>query len=325
MHTTLGNAPLNIRKSIGEQKATGAHFTPAGLAGVLARRLWAECENMQGKDCLRILDPACGDGELLEAIYRMAPERTKSTITLVGVDSNRESIDGARSRLMSRGVKTEFIEGNFLDLIAGEQSNSLFEDEVALPSALASKADIVIANPPYVRTQILGANKAQELAKVFELNGRVDLYHAFVAAMTRQVKPHGLLGVITSNRFLSTKGGASLRELLDREYELVEIMDLGDTKLFDAAVLPAIVIGRKRGAGFRRNIKSKFLKIYECAEPSRLDAIEKRSIGRTARRTLFRGRQIVRCDRRYVAFSRMFVGAMGNAVLEGRNMGCCRR
>ena len=61
--------------------------------------------------------------------------------------------------------------------------------------------DAVIANPPYVRTQVLGAATAQELARRFRLTGRVDLYHAFAKAIANVLKPGGILGLLTSNRF----------------------------------------------------------------------------------------------------------------------------
>ena len=105
--------------------------------------------------------------------------------------------------------------------------------------------DLVISNPPYVRTQVLGAKRAQELGRQFDLAGRVDLYHAFVAAITADLATGGVLGLLCSNRFLTTKGGRSLRALLLRSYEVAEVWDLGDTKLFEAAVLPAIVIARR--------------------------------------------------------------------------------
>ncbi|MEI6297269.1 MAG: TaqI-like C-terminal specificity domain-containing protein, partial [bacterium] len=75
------------------------------------------------------------------------------------------------------------------------------------------------------------------------------------------LKQGGLLGVITSNRYLSTKSGASIRKFLSENYEILELIDLGDTKLFNAAVLPAIFIGKKH-----KQIKpspAKFVKIYE--------------------------------------------------------------
>lgn len=63
--------------------------------------------------------------------------------------------------------------------------------------------------------------------------------------MTESLKEGGILGVITSNRYLSTKSGESIRQYLSANYDILELIDLGDTKLFEAAVLPAIFIGKK--------------------------------------------------------------------------------
>lgn len=122
---------------------------------------------------------------------------------------------------------------------------------------------MIIANPPYVRTQVLG-DKAQDLGSKFNLKGRVDLYHVFLVAMTKHLKENGLLCVITSNRYLTTAGGKDIRKFLDENYEILEVIDLGDTKLFEAAVLPAIFIGRKKSKDeTKNNDKVKFFRIYE--------------------------------------------------------------
>lgn len=95
----------------------------------------------------------------------------------------------------------------------------------------------------------MGAKKAQELAQRFGLTGRVDLYQAFTKAIANVLKPGGIVGLLTSNRFLTVKSGAALRHLLRTEFELTAIYDLGDTKLFSAAVLPVIVVARREGTG----------------------------------------------------------------------------
>ena len=69
--------------------------------------------------------------------------------------------------------------------------------------------------------------------------------------------------MITSNRYLNTSGGKSIRELLFENYEILEVIDLGDTKLFEAAVLPAIFIGRKKNLKDRTNNVASFIRIYE--------------------------------------------------------------
>ena len=85
--------------------------------------------------------------------------------------------------------------------------------------------------------------------------------------MGHLLKPTGTLGVIVSNRFMTTRGGATVRAALRSRLSLLHVWDLGDTKLFDAAVLPAVILAaghnRQHGNGIG------FSSIYEVdGEPS---------------------------------------------------------
>ncbi|MEI8081791.1 MAG: DNA methyltransferase, partial [Actinomycetes bacterium] len=86
----------------------------------------------------------------------------------------------------------------------------------------------------------------QLLATEFKLTGRIDLTHPFVTLMPTLLRPGGLLGLLCSNRFLTTRAGANMRRVFQTSLDPIEIYDLGDTKLFSAAVLPAIVIAVNR-------------------------------------------------------------------------------
>lgn len=240
-----------------QKKNTGATFTPKGLADFLAKRLskYISIENV------KTLDPACGEGELLISMGEQLLAKGVN-FNLTGYDENEHYLSLAKERMFHFGSgKFNLEQGDFLKAI------DLSVDQIALDFFSSKKSninkafDVVIANPPYVRTQILGTEQAQELSKKFNLKGRVDLYYPFLIAMTESLKEGGILGVITSNRYLSTKSGESIRKYLSENFEVIELIDLGDTKLFDAAVLPAIFIGRKRKV--RKPSISRFIKIYE--------------------------------------------------------------
>lgn len=245
-------------KTAEEVKANGVHYTPQPLAEFLARRALAV---LPSGTRLRVLDPACGDGGLLEAVAKAAdrPDR----IDLVGLDTDEGAIDQARRRLRRyEGVvgSIELLRGDFLESFTRSQP-ALFDDSAPLRLGLF---DLAISNPPYVRTQVLGASKSQALAERFGLSGRVDLYHAFAIGLTAALKPGGSLGLLCSNRFLSTRTGEGLRKSLIGEYELVELFDLGDTKLFEAAVLPAVLIARRGQQGTTpRPSRCRFARVYE--------------------------------------------------------------
>ena len=259
-------------KQVTDQKAHGAHYTPYELACFVAKRI-IKTLSLENMDALRVLDPACGDGELLLAFTKTLTREALNKTTVIGVETNTKAIENAQVRLVNTSARQIILQhDDFLDICETViTQQQLFSDTPKLFSSI-EPVDVIIANPPYVRTQVLGAEKAQSLATMFGLSGRVDLYHAFLVAMTRQLVPGGVLGVITSNRFLTTQGGSAIREFLAREYEIIEIIDLGDTKLFEAAVLPAIFIGRKRLSLADRKkpscAEATFIRIYENMKAS---------------------------------------------------------
>jgi adenine-specific DNA-methyltransferase len=150
--------------------------------------------------------------------------------------------------------------GNFLDFVLDQMQphdiGGLFEKVDVAPSY-----DLIIANPPYVRTQIMGAEQAQLLASQFGLAGRVDLYYAFIVGMAHVLKPGGIGGIIVSNRFMTTKSGGAVRQSIREYFNVLHVWDLGDTKLFEAAVLPAVLLVEKHEGRARRE-SAGFTSIY---------------------------------------------------------------
>jgi methylase of polypeptide subunit release factors len=222
-------------------KASGVHYTPRELAHYLAR---LALETSSLSTSLRVLDPACGDGSLLLAIAEQARKLGRDEPVLVGLDSDPSAADLARRKLEEfTGRVPKVSPADFLEVyIAHQPQTPLFGLGEVHDDFRPGSFDVVIANPPYVRTQVLGAQQSQRLAARLGLSGRLDLYHAFVRAIRRYLTPNGTLALLCSNRFLFTRAGASVRETLAQDFAIRQIIDLGDTKLFGAAVLPAIVI-----------------------------------------------------------------------------------
>lgn len=218
------------------RKRLGAHYTPEALAGFVVRRALGAAR----AGPLRVLDPACGDGELLAAVARARPGAE-----LVGFDLDQAAVEAARLRLPSAVVER----GDFTELGAALAAGSF---------------DLVVTNPPYVRTQVLGGAASGRLAQRFGLRGRIDLTHPFVAMTPRLLREGGVLGLLCSNRFLSTRAGGNVRELLSRDFAVREVYDLGDTRLFTAAVLPALVVAVRGGAAG----DARFVSVYSSDHPA---------------------------------------------------------
>ena len=249
-----------------EEKAGGATYTPKILADFVARQIVETAGRLPTNRLLRILDPAIGHGELLVSLLERLADQPGLNIEVYGFETDPEALDIATGRLKQEfpGVPLHFESNNFLEFVleqfgTGGQGSLFYH---AVPEAY----DFIIANPPYVRTQIMGATQAQLLAKQFGLAGRVDLYYAFILGMSQVLKPQGVAGIIVSNRFMTTRSGASVRQALCERFNIRHAWDLGDTKLFDAAVLPAVLL--VEGKNSHSLPPPAFTSIYQTTDPA---------------------------------------------------------
>lgn len=230
------------------RKSTGAHYTPRRLAEFVVEAI-VSCAGASGAPA-RILDPAVGNGELLSALLRKWPGKA----SVFGLDTDASAITTAGERLGGEfpNVALALRCADFLELTLASDGSNLF--------------DVVIANPPYVRTQVLGANRAQALARRFSLRGRVDLYFAFIEGIGQVLRPGGVSGLIVSNRFMTTRSGATVRARLLERFDILHVWDFGDTRLFQAAVLPAVLLLRKKVGA--RSAAPRFSTIYSTPQPA---------------------------------------------------------
>ena len=235
-------------KNTGKVKENGVVYTPTEIANYISEELIRiNCPN--NKKTISILDPAVGEGELLISIINTISENTSAKIEIVGYETDTEVCKRTQNRLqmLFPEINITIHNKDFL--------NAVFDNHTVL-------FDYIIANPPYIRTQILGSEKAQQLSKKFGLSGRIDAYYAFLLCVEMVLKSDGVAGFITSNKFLTIKSGESVRNFMLDNYLIHRITDLGDTKLFTASVLPCVLVFSKGKTTVAENVK--FTSIYQC-------------------------------------------------------------
>ena len=233
-------------------KRNGAVYTPYDLATFIARNILKH--TTLDKDTINIFDPSLGDGALIEAVILEIRDKFNKNIDInvYGIDINEYEVFKARNRINQYlpNEKIHFEKKDFFDFITSP----------------TIKFDIIISNPPYVRTQNLDSNILNKIKEMTCLKGKIDLYHAFLLLLRNTVKEDGCIGIITSNSFLTNKTGQVLRKELLNRYDLKEIYDLGDTKLFNAAVLPVILVMKLKKLFSICNQTVPYTSIYETTK-----------------------------------------------------------
>ncbi len=258
--------PAKRHALVTEAKAEGAVYTPKPLADFVSRQIASSAEEKIGEGSFRVLDPAIGHGELLVSFLERLPRQPREGIEVWGFETDPEALDIARKRIQRRfpDVSLRFEAGDFLQFVFdnfGPNDTGCFSHPDS-PEAY----DFIVANPPYVRAQIMGARQARSLSRRFGLSGRVDLYHAFILGIAQVLKSEGTAGIIVSNRFMTTRSGSAVRRALFDRLNVRHAWDLGDTKLFRAAVLPAVLL--VQGKNGREREAPAFTSIYETSDPA---------------------------------------------------------
>lgn len=221
-------------KNQSKEKNNGVVYTPPALAASVAEAIVAQFQPEPNQDTIKVLEPALGEGELALALLRILQAKyPKHQILLQAYDIDSQSLATSAARFKAEfpQVAINFSAADFLNL-----------------DDYGGEFDLIIANPPYVRTQTLAVGTSQQLAQRFGLHGKVDIYYAFFIAALEALKEGGIAGFITSNKYLTISSGRSLRRYLYEHARLLTISDLGDTKVFaNAAVLPCVTVFTKRG------------------------------------------------------------------------------
>jgi hypothetical protein len=109
--------------------------------------------------------------------------------------------------------------------------------------------DIIIGNPPYVENKkILDLEFKKKIKKKFEsAYGLYDLSIIFIEKSIELLKIGvGCLSFLTTNKFLSADYGLKIREMLLRDTELKEIINVSSLPIFQKTAAYPIIISFKR-------------------------------------------------------------------------------
>lgn len=266
MNDQVARPILDAASRYDQKKQSGATYTPAPLADFVASQILGAMHLDKDRP-VKILDPAAGDGALLVAMIKKLQEAGYHCLEVFAFDIDQQALDVAQQRLrplLEKGT-LHLVCGDFLQFASkGFKSAAQRGDLISGP--FEHKFDMVISNPPYVRTQVMGAEAAQSLAGHFGLSGRVDLYHAFLLAISGVLNSRGVLGIIVSNRFMTTRSGAAVRAGIAQHYNIRQVWDLGDTKIFKDAVLPAVLL-LGQGPGGHAAQPPRFTRVYSVKRP----------------------------------------------------------
>lgn len=231
-----------------EAQLFGAVFTPEAITTFMAREL-CDRASQSGRDLtvLEVADPAVGCGALLLAVLREVVNRTGADAAAVasrfhGFDVSSHSLHRAQILLEIACLE--------LGSQSLPQPRLVLGDALMLEENVDGFADLLIANPPYVRFQHLPLERREQLSERFATcgPGNFNLYFPFFEISHRMLKPGGLSALITPNGFFTSMSGKPVRRWMCETAFLDDVFDFGTHRVFRAMTYTAVLFGTRRTA-----------------------------------------------------------------------------
>jgi adenine-specific DNA-methyltransferase len=225
----------------------GAVFlTPPELAFDITR---ATLEWVAPASVIDFGDPAIGSGVFLAALVNLAG--TGRIGSAIGVEA-----DAARGHLTHdrwRSLGLDLIAGDFVEGMCETTDTDVDQRIAAVTTWKESQRSLMLANPPYIRSQRLDFEqvsrwrKSIERARNIRVDNRSDLYVYFVLAAHDWLANGGVAAWLLPTEFMFTNYGRALRDYLARDVTLLAVHSYdGPSKFSNARVTSCAVIFRKR-------------------------------------------------------------------------------
>ena len=300
-----------LKNDIQEQrKKDGVYYTPEYITDYICRNtiipylsisgeartvhdLLTEYESSDSLDELdsklaniRVLDPACGSGSILnksvdilfeihEALYSSkydkdptldkyfdSLEKRKEIISnnIYGVDLNEESIEITKLSLFLKLATTIGIKEGFklpsLDKHI-KCGNSLIDDESIagdkafnwhnkFPEVFENGGFDIIVGNPPYIKENVNKNAFDGLRDSPYYQGKMDIWTFFGCISLDLLKKDGLVSFIAPNNWITNAGASKFRNKVNEDAEILQFRNFGNYKVFDAAGIQTMIYIMKK-------------------------------------------------------------------------------
>jgi len=254
------------------KKAAGLFSTPKNIAELLVRiALW-------DKDA-PVIDPFCGTGTIVKSILEILGEYNLDGKTIVkntwACDKFGFPVQIANLAIASPEIIDEPIQiftHDAFDLYINEdipfinpKDGTKFTKKLPIFGSIISNLpfvafeDIAELNPN-IYSKIETFYIKNEIKESDQLDGRSDLYCYIPFVILPLLKEGGILGIIISNSWLSTKAGIKFRRLLKISYDIEFVITSANGRWFsNTDVVTNILVLRKKNRTTNEENKTAFI------------------------------------------------------------------
>lgn len=228
------------------KKQTGSYYTPTILSDFIAYHLFDKYKF--GKN-INILEPSIGDGIFFESIFHNKLFKNRFTlpasVSIDAVEKEKKVLVATREKfkgILPNSTKIKFSNEDYLDFHLKNKK----------------KFDLVIGNPPYIKSQHL-TRKQISLCEIIHENAGLEkksiknIWTSFLIGGVQSLSENGVLCFVLPAELLQVIYAKELRELLRNTFSKIEIFTFNEL-IFDDIEQDVIVLicakNREPGVSF---------------------------------------------------------------------------
>lgn len=226
------------------KKSKGIYYTPKIIVDYILNK------TIKNHDILKnptpkILDISCGCGNFLLEVYDILYDLIEENLyELKGIyGDDYISYDTIHNHIISKCIYGYDIDTEAVNILKKglkdkdkvstvDKFNIYCEDSLKIK--LNNKFDYIIGNPPYIGHKNLDSDYKKYILKEYKqvYKGKADLYFCFYKKIIDNLKDDGVCSIITPRYFLESPSAKDLRDYIDKNINIIEIIDFLGCEVF---------------------------------------------------------------------------------------------
>lgn len=239
---------------IKNNKEKGTVYTPLAMAKYLVENTIQE-EDIIKNPYIKILDPACGTGNLLIHCFNHIKNIYIKNLSKINKENKLKLNEGnLNNHIITNNLYGFDIDSVALDIlkldlfeISGEVTKNLLSEDYLLYEN-HHNFNIVIGNPPYVGPKSIDKEYSLTLKTIYSevFKDKSDISYCFFKKSMDSIGEKGKLSFITSRYFLESSSGRNLRKLISETMSVYKLIDFYGVRPFKGIGIDPVIIFMKK-------------------------------------------------------------------------------
>ncbi|WP_138206616.1 Eco57I restriction-modification methylase domain-containing protein [Haloimpatiens lingqiaonensis] len=237
-------------KELNKKKISGVVYTPREIAQFIIEKTIDE-NNIINNPFLKILDPACGSGNILIPCFFYLKEIYSRNLSRINEKHNLNlKINDINEHILKNNLYGYDIDEEALKMLTIDLfyltniTIKNIENKDFLMNPIDYKFGIIIGNPPYIGQKSIEKSYSKKLKEEYRdiYKDKGDISYCFFKKALDIIEAEGKVSFITSRYFLESPSGEELRKVLREICYIREIVDFYGIRPFKNTGVDPLII-----------------------------------------------------------------------------------